>query len=101
MGKFRVEVTESIRYFVDLEAEDEDQAREKAEEFVISNAERDKLNLEVFDRDTGNCFENPPNWENDIITAPVQELDLASCLTTGRHSDNGIGQCFYCGTRIK
>lgn len=66
MKKYRVEVTETVLYFIDLEAEDEDQARELAENAIVDDGDRDKWCTDVLERDTGEVYLDPPLWEKNL-----------------------------------
>jgi hypothetical protein len=62
MKKFRVRVVETVNYLVDVEAEDEEAARERAVAVIIESKDRDKFCESVTERDTDHVFENPPLW---------------------------------------
>lgn len=62
MKRYRVMVREVVNYAVDVEAEDEDDAREAAIEKIVQDGNRDDWCVAVDDQDAGAVFENPPNW---------------------------------------
>lgn len=61
--KYRVEVRETVSYYLDVEAEDDDDARDIAEAAVIANADRDEWCAGVEEREAIILARDPPNWK--------------------------------------
>lgn len=63
MGRYRITVREIVNYQVDVEAEDEDDARDVAIEAVVQNGDRDEWVSSVEERDALDVWKDPPNWD--------------------------------------
>lgn len=69
LKKFRVTLVETVRYFVDVEAEDEQAASEAAqEEWAHSSDPTNDFCGQGEGVTTSSTWENPPNWKAGGVT---------------------------------
>lgn len=64
--KYRVTVVEECSYHVDVEADDEEAAREKAIKVMETTENRDAMFGDCMERDATAIYANPPNWKANV-----------------------------------
>ena len=79
MPNFRIVLRQSIKYCIDVEADDEESAREGAIEY-LAQADRnglDAVEVEAGDFQQSSSWIDPPNFKADIVWKDEDDAETA------------------------
>ena len=75
MGRYRIMLRQSVKYAVDVEAENEEDAAELAREYLCDCEEAALVECEMDATDFQSyaCYDAPPNFKADVVQEAENE----------------------------